>query len=371
MLNGKSEPPLCVLPLYNREEECVASSGIMRNGKHRSSSSSFASANGGDTERTPLVEGNARGPLASTTASAARSGSNRRSIFIAAVALLVIFLMAVITSCASSMWSSMPKLKVSFASTTVELGASDVLRWFVSFSSLAIAAASYCASRTNLEALQRHSNAIAALQTKEHAPDRGHHPDAESCTNANKQRRTQQQRAMLSLAVSVCNYCDLFVMCNHQMRLQGTGSNSKHSNPHAFLFSALRAATLHMLDALNDAFAAGLVSEITNSHPDAREQFTVYHARLLDAASSPSAPTPSSSTLSYHGHSNHSNHSGSDKWAKRDIVEGNERLLVQAMSYLTGNSDCIGGEASVGPVLERIDGLLDVHLRLLEQHQQG
>ncbi len=102
-----------------------------------------------------------------------------------------------------------------------------------------------------------------------------------------------------------------------------------------------------MLDALNVAFATGLTSEITNSHPNSREQFTIYTAHLLDAMS---------------------HHERVEKWTKRDIIEGNERLLVQLMSYLTHHNECVGGESVVNAILNRIDGLLDVHLHLLEQH---
>ena len=40
------------------------------------------------------------------------------------------------------------------------------------------------------------------------------------------------------------------------------------------------------------------------------------------------------------------------------------------MSYLTNNNEFIGGEVAVNSVIDRIDGLLDVHLHLLEQQQQ-
>ena len=102
-----------------------------------------------------------------------------------------------------------------------------------------------------------------------------------------------------------------------------------------------------MLDAINVAFTTGLTSEITNSHPNSKEQFTVYTAHLLDAIS---------------------HHEKVEKRTKRDIIEGNERLLIQLMSYLTHHNDCVGGGPVVNTVLNRIDGLLDVHLHLLEQH---
>ena len=149
---------------------------------------------------------------------------------------------------------------------------------------------------------------------------------------------------MLSLAILLCNYADLFTMANQCLRRY-----KHHLQQYAFLFSALKASTTQMLDGISKAFENGLTSDITNSHPEAKDQFTLYSAHLLDAAS----------------------HDKLDRWGKREIIEGNERLLVQTMSYLTNHNDCLGGESAVNPVLGRIDGLLDIHLRLLENQEGG
>ncbi|KAL9187246.1 hypothetical protein ACHAXT_001349 [Thalassiosira profunda] len=157
----------------------------------------------------------------------------------------------------------------------------------------------------------------------------------------NAQLQLQQQRAMLSLATLVCNYGDLFAMAHDVTR------RHKHLAPYNFLFSALKAATHHMLGGISSAFECGLTGEVTSTLPDAKEQFTLYTAHLLDAAS----------------------HEKGERWAHREIVEGNERLLVQLMSYLTSHNQFLGGEGAVEAAVTRIDGLLDVHLRMLENHQ--
>eukprot|EP00571_Detonula_confervacea_P009059 CAMPEP_0172316644 /NCGR_PEP_ID=MMETSP1058-20130122/28963_1 /TAXON_ID=83371 /ORGANISM="Detonula confervacea, Strain CCMP 353" /LENGTH=283 /DNA_ID=CAMNT_0013030997 /DNA_START=131 /DNA_END=982 /DNA_ORIENTATION=- len=229
--------------------------------------------------------------------------------------------------------------KLLSASSAIGINAMDVLQWCILIVTFLLSVASLYTARANNRMIKHYSNKFA-LQTQ------CGHSDTKLEVQTIHDRpgaalRATQQQAMLSLAILVCNYADLFVMVNQYLR------RYKQINQYAFLFSALKATSVQMLDGLNRIFATGLTREITNSQPDAKEQFTLYMAHLLDAA----------------------NHDKLDKWGKRGIIEGNERLLIQIMSYLTNNNQCIGGEAAVNPVLDRIDGLLNVHLHLLEQHQ--
>ena len=246
----------------------------------------------------------------------------------------------------------------------------DVLQWCTLLASFVLSVSSFCIATTNSKRIRNNTDIVTKLQQQQFS-----HLHYYSSEDA-KLKATQQQ-TMLSLAILVSNYADLFVMANQQLRRYNNSSNSNNNNKqNLFIFPALTISCTQMLDEINKAFATGLTREITNSHmPDGKRQFTLYTARLLDATTVTTTTISSGSGYNHYLHHNEKSSSSSsssdnDKWLNRDIVEGNERLLIQIMSYLTNNNEFIGGEVAVNSVIDRIDGLLDVHLHLLEQQQQ-
>ena len=301
------------------------------------------------------------------------------SIILAVLSIVTILAAAVIM---------LPEKMMQIPFTSITIDTTDALQWCILIGALMLSTISLCISTK--------TNNRIIIQQQLACPDNKqlqHHMIDQQTYDSTALLRTKQQRAMLSLAIIVCNYADLLVLANQYLRQQQSNNNNKninesprssswrdgnHSrrsthqqkqqyqtniiNQYSFLFTALQTTSNQMLNSINKVFEVGLTHEIISSHAsssDAKDQFTIYTARLLDAIND--------TNVQHATDTKQQEQSSYEKWSKRTIIEGNERLLIQIMSYITNNNDSIGGEQIVNPILGRIDELLNVHLHLLEE----
>lgn len=297
---------------------------------------------------------------------------------------IILVVLSIITILAAAVM--LPEKKIQIPFTSISIDTTDALQWCILIGALMLSTISlYISTRTNNNRIIMQQRARPDNTQLQHNMS-----DQQTDDDATSLLKTKQQRAVLSLAIIVCNYADLFVLANQYLRQQLSnnnnnnnesprssswrdGNNSRRSthqqqyqtniiNQYSFLFTALQTTSNQMLSSINKVFEVGLTHEIISSHapPDAKDQFTLYTARLLDAINDTNVQHATDLKQQQQ-------QSPYEKWSKRTIIEGNERLLIQIMSYITNNNDCIGGEQIVNPILGRIDGLLNVHLHLLEE----
>ena len=336
------------------------------------------------SEQTPLIHTNSSvkevGHTTTTT-----TLCNLKCFASFAIFLVVLSIISILAAAAVML----PEEKIQIPFTSISIDTTDALQWCILIGAFMLSTISlYISTRTNNNRIIMQQRARPDNKQLQHNMS-----DQQTDDDATSLLKTKQQRAMLSLAIIVCNYADLFVLANQYLRQQQSnnnnnnnnnesprssswrdGNNSRRSTTHqqqyqtniinqySFLFTALQTTSNQMLSSINKVFEVGLTHEIISSHapPDAKDQFTLYTARLLDAINDTNVQHATDLKQQQQ-------QSPYEKWSKRTIIEGNERLLIQIMSYITNNNDRIGGEQIVNPILGRIDGLLNVHLHLLEE----
>lgn len=137
----------------------------------------------------------------------------------------------------------------------------DVLQWCTLLASFALSVSSFYIATTNSKRIRNNTDIVTKLQQQQFS-----HLHYYSSEDA-KLKATQQQ-TMLSLAILVSNYADLFVMANQQLRRYNNSSNNKQ---HLFIFPALTVSCTQMLDKINKAFAT-----VDRSYP---RNYKLTHAR--------------------------------------------------------------------------------------------
>ena len=111
----------------------------------------------------------------------------------------------------------------------------DVLQWCTLLASFVLSVSSFYIATTNSKRIRNNTDIVTKLQQQQFSHLHYTSEDA-------KPKPTQQQ-TMLSLAILVSNYADLFVMANQQLRRYNNNSNSsssssssnkQHKNQHAY-----------------------------------------------------------------------------------------------------------------------------------------